>query len=290
MSGERVKADLMAILLEFAESEGGRPSLKEFLELFKWPSEAIYSAPLEFEATLADGTVYSGPAESRVSEMNDSVFTELTDFLASLSGEDNEGPVSPHGLANILLEFINDEAENFVDVPSGGISSLFVSGAGGVDRPDVGDLLAIPVDGGWYAVIVVARNRFGVALGIFGEKLPSLEAVHPEPSSACKFPVYSDDTEVVNGAWKVVGRNEGLLSAFPAEPEIYHSPSLAFPGFDFGEFGAAESPSGTVRLIDGAEANAVGISTGSYRQAFTGEFLQESLDGLVRRWRQSDPQ
>ncbi|MGA5317899.1 hypothetical protein ACPCTK_27840 [Streptomyces pseudogriseolus] len=288
MSGERVNAKLMAILLEFSETAGGRPSLKEFLELFKWSSEAIYSAPLEFEATLADGTAYSGPAESRVSEMGDSVFTDVADFLAGLSGEDGGGPVPPNDLANILLEFVNSEAANLVDVSGGDISRLVIAGAGSSARPEVGDILAVPVDDAWYAVIVVARNRFGVAFGIFGEKFRSLDAVHPEHSSACKFPVYSDDAEVMNGSWQVVGRDEGLLSAFPAEPEIYHSPNAAFPGFDFGEFGSAESPSGAVRLIDGAEASAVGISTGSYRQAFTGKFLQQSLDGLVKRWRQSE--
>ncbi|CAL9523281.1 hypothetical protein QWL27_29025 [Streptomyces thermocarboxydus] len=288
MSGERVNAKLRAILLEFSETAGGRPSLKEFLELFKWSSEAIYSAPLEFEATLADGTAYSGPAESRVSEMGDSVFTDVADFLAGLSDEDGGGPVPPNDLANILLEFVNSEAANLVDVSAGDISRLVIAGAGSSARPEVGDILAVPVDDAWYAVIVVARNRFGVAFGIFGEKFRSLDAVHPEHSSACKFPVYSDDTEVVNGSWQVVGRDEGLLSAFPAEPEIYHSPNLAFPGFDFGEFGSAESPSGAVRLIDGAEASAVGISTGSYRQAFTGKFLQQSLDDLVKRWRQSE--
>ncbi|MEU3280716.1 hypothetical protein [Streptomyces antibioticus] len=287
MSGEHVDAKLMAILLEFSETAGGRPSLKEFLELFKWSSEAIYSAPLEFEATLVDGTAYSGAAESRVFDMSDSVFTDVTDFLAGLSGEDGGSPVSPNDLANILLEFVNSEAANLVDVSAGGISRLSVTGAGSVARPEVGDILAIPGDGAWYAVIVVARNRFGVAFGIFGEKFSSLDAVHPDRSSACKFPVYSDDVEVVNGSWHVVGRDADLLSAFPAEPEIYHSPSLAFPGFDFGEFGAAESPSGAVRLIDGTEARAVGISTGSYRQAFTGEFLQQSLDDLVKRWRQT---
>lgn len=288
MSGERVNAKLMAILLEFSDTAGGRPSLKEFLELFQWSSEAIYSAPLEFEATLADGTVYSDPAESRVSEMGDSVFTDVADFLAGLSDEEGGGPVSPNDLANILLEFVNSEAANLADVSGGDVSRLSIAGAGRVARPKVGDILAVPADGAWYAVIVVARNRFGVALGIFGERFRSLDAVHPERSSACRFPVYSDDTEVVNGSWRVVGRDEGLLSAFPAEPEIYHLPSLTFPGFDFGEFGAAESPSGAVRLIDGTEASAVGISTGSYRQAFTGKFLQQSLDDLVKHWRQSE--
>ncbi|MGW1966218.1 hypothetical protein ACWCPD_38890 [Streptomyces sp. NPDC001935] len=281
MNSGRAEAKLAGILLEFSEAAGGRPSLKELLELFKWSSEPVYSAPLEFEATLADGTAYSSPAESRVFEMNDSIFSDTTDFLSSLSDESGGEPASPDYLANFLLAFVNSESANLVDVSSGDISRLSIVETGSVAPPEAGDIVAIPVDGAWYAVIVIARNRFGVALGIFGEKFQLLEAVHPNRSSVYEFPVYCDDAEVVNGSWPVVGRDVELLSEFPAEPEIYHSPNSLFPGFDFGEFGAAESPEGAIRLIGSDESRAVGISTGSYRQVYTGEILQQSLDGLV---------
>ncbi|MEU5324128.1 hypothetical protein AB0G67_46525 [Streptomyces sp. NPDC021056] len=286
MSSERTDTKLVQILLEFSETAGGRPSLKEFLELFKWASDAIYSAPLEFEVTLTDGSAYSGPAESRVPEIDDSLFTDVIDFLSGLPDEGG-GPASPNVLKDILLAFINSDAANLSDVHSG-VSGLTITETGGVARPEVGDILAVPVDGSWYAMIVLARNRFGVAFGIFAESFHSLEAVLPERSSACKFPVYSDDAEVVNGSWKVIGHDDNLISAFPSEPEVYHSPKFAFPGFDFGEFGAAESPTGDIRLIDANEARAVGISTGNYSQSYTGEFLQQSLDGLVRHWRQPE--
>lgn len=145
MIRERAYAKLTEILLEFSETAGGRPSLKEFLELFKWPSDAIYSSPLKFEATLADGTVYSGPTGSRVSEMNDSVFTDLTDFLAGLSGEEGGNPVPPNDLANVLLAFINSEAANLVDVSSGDVSGLSITGTGSVAPPEVGASWLFPL-------------------------------------------------------------------------------------------------------------------------------------------------
>ncbi|MFB6904588.1 hypothetical protein ACQZM9_11570 [Streptomyces sp. P11-1] len=283
MSGDHVRVKLAAIVLEFSEMTGSLPSLKEFLQLLEWSSDGIYSTPLAFEATLADGTVYSGPEGSQVPELSDSLFTDVADILAGLSDEGSKNPVPPSDLADILLPFINDEAATFMDVSSGDVSRLSTAATGSATKPEAGDILAIPANGSWYAGIVVARNRFGVAFGIFREKFDSLASVSPRHSTACKFPVYSDDAQVLNGAWEVVGHDESLLSTFPDEPEIYHSPIPVWPGRDFGEFGAAETPAGDIRLIDGDEARVVGIASGSYRQSYTSEFLQQSLESLEIR-------
>ncbi|MFC9295786.1 hypothetical protein ACFTWH_10740 [Streptomyces sp. NPDC057011] len=281
MNGDRTNVKLAAIVLEFSEGAGSLPSLKEFLQLLEWSSNSIYSAPLAFEATLVDGTTYSGPEGSRVPELSDSMFTDAADLLAGLSDGRTGSPMPPSDLADILLRFINNEAANLLDVSSGEVAQLSIAATGSAAKPEAGDILAIPADDGWYAVIVVARNRFGVALGLFRGKFDSLTSVNPQHSSACKFPVYSDDAQVLNGSWEVVRRDETLLSAFPDEPEIYHSPIPVWPGRDFGEFGAAETPAGDVRLIDGDEARAVGLSSGSYRQSYTSEFLQQSMNSLV---------
>ncbi|MEW2608443.1 hypothetical protein AB0894_32180 [Streptomyces sp. NPDC047916] len=283
MSGARSNAKLAAIVLEFSELTGNFPSLKEFLQLLEWSSDAIYSTPLAFEATMADGTVYCGPEHSRVPELRDSAFTDTADIIASLSDEGNGAPMPPSDLADALLTFINSGSANLADVSSGEISQLAIATTGNVDKPEPGDILAIPADNSWYAVIVVARNRFGVALGLFQEKFDSMASVDPRHSTACNFPVYSDDAQVLNGSWGVVGHDTTLLSAFPREPEIYHSPILKWPTRNFGEFGAAETPTGDIRLIDAGEARDVGLVNGSYRQSYTSEFLQQSLGGLVSR-------
>ncbi|MFF3379929.1 hypothetical protein ACFYXF_44120 [Streptomyces sp. NPDC002680] len=283
MSSDDVSVKLAAILLEFSEMVGSSPSLKEFLQLLEWSWDGVYSTPLAFKATLTDGTVYSGPEGSRVPELGDSMFTDMADILADLSDERSGRPVSPSDLVDILLPFINDEAVNLVDVSSGDVSRLSIAVTGSATEPEVGDILAIPADGIWYAVIVVARNRFGVAVGIFREEFDSLASVHPQLSVAWQFPVYSDDAQVLNGSWEVVGHDESLLAAFPVEPEIYHSPIPVWPGRDFGEFGAAETPAGDIRLIGSGEARAVGIMDGSYRQSYSSEFLQQSMGSLVSR-------
>ncbi|MFM9555044.1 MULTISPECIES: hypothetical protein [Streptomyces] len=283
MSGDRVRAELAKIVFKLSETLGSRPSLKEFLQLLEWSSDGVYSEPLVFEVTRTDGAAYSGPEESRVPELSDSMFTDVADILAGLSDEEGGSPVSPSDLADILLSFINDESAKLIDVSGGDIAQLSASVTKSAVRPDVGDILAIPSGGIWYAAIVVARNRFGVAFGIFRDAFDSVAAVDPRRSIACKFPVYSDDVQVLNGSWEMVGHDKSLLSSFPDEPEIYHRPIPGWPGRDFGEFGAAENPAGDIRLIDGDEARAVGISSGGYRQSYSSEFLQQSLDGLVGR-------
>ncbi|MEH0630760.1 MULTISPECIES: hypothetical protein [Streptomyces] len=283
MSSSDASAKLAAILLEFSDMVGSRPSLEEFLQLLEWSSGGIYSPPLTFEATLADGTVYTGPGGSRVPELSDSIFTDMADILAGLLDEGSENPMSTSDLVGILLPFVNDEAASLMDVSSGDVSQLSIAGGSSIAEPKVGDILAIPVDNAWYAVIVVARNRFGVALGIFRDKFHSQESVYPRRSAVRTFPVYSDDVQVLNGSWKVIGHDESFLSMFPVEPEIYHSPIPAWPGREVGEFGAAETPAGDIRLIDGDEARTVGIVDGSYRQSYSSELLQQSLGGLVSR-------
>ena len=65
----------------------------------------------------------------------------------------------------------------------------------------------------------------------------------------------------------------------PAEPEIYHKPGQwSDLGIDTGEFGAAETGNGTIRLIGPDEAREVGLLDGTYRQVETAEVLQRRLD------------
>jgi hypothetical protein len=53
---------------------------------------------------------------------------------------------------------------------------------------------------------------------------------------------------------------------------------LKWPGVDLGEFGAAESPAGIIRLIGAQEAREVGLLGGAYQQTYMGEVLQQLLD------------
>ncbi len=83
-----------------------------------------------------------------------------------------------------------------------------------------------------------------------------------------------------DGTWPVVGHDEGLLAAFPSEPEIYHWPDPTWPGI--GEFGSAETAADVRRDISEAEAREVGLLDGTYCQVYLEEELQAKLaDGTL---------
>jgi len=82
---------------------------------------------------------------------------------------------------------------------------------------------------------------------------------------------------ITDGTWPIVAHDDDLLAHFPANPEIYHKPN-AWPGIiDTGEHGAAETADGTMRLIDAAEAETVGLHDGTYRQTRTAQHLEQRL-------------
>ncbi|MFJ7592955.1 hypothetical protein ACIQZO_37395 [Streptomyces sp. NPDC097617] len=281
-SQERFSADLKALLLELCEQMGGSPTLSEFLEILEWSSDDIYSGPLKFEAVLADRIVTSESNQTRVPELSDSIFSDVASALSVLVNGSGSH-VTPQELASILLIFVNDQEGNLLDVTRGDVASLSVMLAGSVVEVAVGDVLGIPAaDGSWYAAVVVARNRFGLALGLFRTRFEMCPSMHSEGLAPHGFPIYTDDAMVSNGSWEVIGHGDARVAQFPPEPEIYHSPGF-WPGVDAGEFGAAESPSGGIRLIGSEEACAVGLADGTYQHSYMSEFLGQSLGALMDR-------
>ncbi|MFI8338474.1 hypothetical protein ACIF8W_00060 [Streptomyces sp. NPDC085639] len=281
-SQERFSADLEALLLELCEQMDGPPTLSEFLEILEWSADDIYSGPLKFEAVLADRIVTAESNQTRVPELSDSIFSDVASVLSALA-KGSGTHVTPQGLASILLIFVNDHAGNLLDVARGDVTSLSVALAGSGVEVVVGDVLGIPAtDGSWYAAVVVARNRFGLALGLFQTRFEFCPSMHSEGFVPHGFPLYTDDAMLSNGSWEVIGHDDTLVAHFSPDPEIYHSPGF-WPGVDVGEFGAAESPSGDIRLIGREEARAVGLAAGTYQHSYMSEFLGQSLGGLMDR-------
>ncbi|WP_432066372.1 hypothetical protein [Streptomyces sp. C10-9-1] len=275
---------LAALSNEFAAQVGKRPSLGELLELLGWASHGVYPAPLAFKAKLKGGRRYSGLSRSLVGELNDSTFIDAASFLASIAEGASGQPLSPSGLASSLVLTLKESGISLEDVAGEEVAELTVDTAKKPAKPRIGDVLAIPVSGGEYRMAsVVARNRFGTALGFLRGRFSVPRPVSGERLAARQFPIYTDDRLVATGAWRVVGHDESLLSLFPAEPEIYHAPDLRWPGIDLGEFGAAEKPSGEIRLIGIDEARAVGLLDGTYRQSYLGEFLEQFMEDSVDR-------
>jgi hypothetical protein len=281
---------LEGVSADFADLIGRPPTLGELLEVLGWAipanndaADATFAPPMTFKANLKGNRRYASAEESRVGELNDSIFSDATDHLIALI-EDLDAatgaPVSPQLFASAILQVLRTGQITLADVSGGDVRKLAVNGPTRNPKPKVGDVVAIPAQrGGYHLAVVVARNRFGTALGLFYGTSP-LPRLGPAARRAPRpHPVHTNDRLIVTGVWRVVDHDETLLSLFPAEPEIYHKPGQwSDIGIDTGEFGAAETADGTIRLIGPDEAREVGLLDGTYRQVETADFLQRRLD------------
>lgn len=285
-----VAAGLAEVASDFADEVGGPITLAEFLEVLGWAvpanSEAIdgvFPQPLTFKVTLTGGERYGSDEPSRVPELNDAVFEDAGECQAALAerlSAATGAPVTPRRLAEALLQVLRSGRIPLADVQGADIRGLTAEAPGKRSpRPRPGDVLAIPaLRRGHHLAVVLARNRFGTALGLFEGRSPQ-GRLDPELREAPRrHPVYTEESQLGNGVWKIVGHDESLLALFPADPPIYHEPD-AWPGIvDTGEFGAAETADGSLRFIDADEAREVGLQDGTYRSGYLAEQLPKILD------------
>ena len=61
------------------------------------------------------------------------------------------------------------------------------------------------------------------ALGLFADTFPSPRAAALGTKATVPYVVHTDEQQLVNGVWKVIGHEESLMALFP-EPEIYSRP------------------------------------------------------------------
>ncbi|WBB58741.1 hypothetical protein O7599_24390 [Streptomyces sp. WMMC500] len=279
---EALAPKLAALATEFEEQVGKRPSLGELLELLGWASHGVYPVPLAFNVKLKGGKRYSSLGRSLVGELNDSIFVDAASFLSAMAKGASGRLLPTSELASSLVLTLKDSRISLEDVAREEVAELTVHTAKKPTKPRIGDVLAIPASGGGYRIAsVVARNRFGTALGFIRGRFDVPRPASGERLVVHQFPIYTDDRLVATGAWRVVGHDENLLSLFPAEPEIYHAPDLQWPGIDLGKFGAAEKAAGEIRLIEIDEARAVGLLDGTYRQSYLGELLEQFMESSL---------
>ncbi|TCO57277.1 hypothetical protein [Actinocrispum wychmicini] len=275
---EDVLAGLAEAATDFADETGGGPTLAEFLELVGWSAPTDLPTPLPLKATLNGGRSYQNAEKSRVPELNDHIFEDVRELLGTLT-ERIGGPVTPQQFADGVLGLIRSGRIPLTDIPGVDVQKLTAEVSGKrVMKPKIGDIVGIPAAAGGYRLgVVLGRNSFGTALGLFhgtsadGSLDPALRG-NPR-----KHPVYTEESLVKDGTWKVFGHDDSLRDLFPADPPIYHKPG-AYPGVDTGEFGAAETADGTMRMIDQDEAAETGLRDGTYRQAYAAAYLQKVLD------------
>lgn len=274
---------------ELAAGLGTAPTLQEFFDVLAWSapenSDSALSdlpSPLSFTATLASGARYRPAAPSRVGDLGDAAFVAATEFLAAAIPEaaepaaaDTPQPGGTEATTELITRLLHEAAPEFADVSAADIAAIVVQGAKNKPkRLTMGNLVAIPaICGGFHLAVVLTRNRFGTALGIFRgvHRRPADPQPVLEPSGVH---VYTDEQLVKRGEWQVVGGDEALVAGFAAEPEIYHRPRNSGV---VGPNGAAETAGGALRQIDAAEAARVGLTDGTYRQTRLGEHLPQFL-------------
>lgn len=138
-----------------------------------------------------------------------------------------------------------------------------------------GDLIAIPTqDSHWRFALYLTSNRFGTVLGLFSEK-----ANDPRPPQQLtpNVAIYSGERLIKNGRWRIIGFRSELLGLFPENLEILHQKNHAMPRSKIGEFGAAESPDGTMRQLEQGEDASFGFVGKNYIQSY----LEEHLESLL---------
>jgi hypothetical protein len=288
---DEASSDLAEVAAELAEALDGPLTLAEFLELLGWAvpsgSEAIdgvFPEPLRFKVALRGNKPYRSDRASRVHDLDDHPFEEarehsrvLVERMCAASG----APVTPQQFASAILQVLRTGHILLADVEPEDIRKLTAEvPRKRIVKPRPGDVLAIPVRNGGYhmAVVIIARNRFGMALGLFCGISAEGRLDAGLRRSPRKYPLYTGTNLVEDGTWKITDHDDSLLALFPSDPPIYHRPN-AWPGVaDTGEFGAAETADGTLRLIGPDEAREVGLQDGSYRSVILPEYLEKLLD------------
>ncbi|MFC9993764.1 hypothetical protein [Nocardia sp. NPDC127526] len=286
---DMVVQGLVDVCEEFGAACAGPPTLAELLEILGWavPDDGDYvdgsfASPLPLSATLRGGQRYRSEQPSRVGELNDHVFVDAQDLnIAVLQRicEITGAPATPQQFAGVMLAALRSGRVRPADTCGSDIGALTAPRARYARKTTPGDLFAIPVGPGAYRIaVVLIRNQFGTAVGLFEGRSADGQASTGILGSPRPHPVYTDESLIKNGTWIFAGHNTDVLAAFPADPEIYHAPHVWEEiDIDTGEFGAAETADGRMRMIDSSEARDIGLTDNSYRQCVTAEHLQDLL-------------
>ncbi|WP_052850258.1 hypothetical protein [Streptomyces avicenniae] len=282
---DQALTQLTELVENIAEELEDQPTLGEFLEVLGWAIPTGNSAladavalPQQFKTTLRKGRRYAPAGNSRIGDLTDATFSDATDLLAFLAEHAHAasgGPVGVTELTAAVVTVLTSAPISFADVNTGELLRITPAGPPRrVPKPKSGDIVAIPAkDGGFHMAVVLVRNRFGTALGLFRGTFSTPRVGGSERQAAVPYPVYTDEELIAEGGWRTVGHDPDLSALFPHEPEIYHR-----PGTDQSPYGVAETAGGRMRHIKRAEAEAVGLLDGTYRQIHQSDYVQKHLD------------
>ncbi|MEV6909081.1 hypothetical protein [Amycolatopsis sp. NPDC051071] len=270
----------------FAEEIDGKPTLGEFLEVLSLsvqPGEdALASAPfpLLIKAKKKGNRWYKTEPSDRVASLNDNTFSEAGAFLTLLIDRSSAGsaqPMSTESLASRVLEVLKASSCFFADIAVGNIQALSLP-ATKVVQPKVGDVIAIPAEPrGYHLAVVLGADTMGLAIGLLAGVFSRPRVGDVVRHRARHIPIYTGHRLIRNATWPIVGNSSALLELFPDPPEVYWK-AVTDSGHRFGEYGGAGPLEGPFRLLDKAEAEAVGLLDGTYRATYMEEYFQKQLN------------
>lgn len=290
---EMASRDLKELSNEFADASGRPPRLKEVLALIGDALQSnredllrdVNGPSVNRLVAISSGNKHPLPAgEESLSDSTDSVYVVASDLVHDISARftsiGGERP-SIAEFCDILAQAISRcPVDSISDVPESGVIQLTAElSKPSRAKPRIGDIVAIPSPSSLpYVASVVARNRFGTAYGFFKDPAQPKRLSSQHHPDVLRHPIYSTEIAIASGRWKIVGHDEQLLSLFPADPEIFHRAGKP----QTGTFGAAETASGAMRIIDAQEAEEIGLLNGGYRQTYICEFLENQLPALLK--------
>jgi hypothetical protein len=255
-------------LAEAIEDTLGRPpTLAELPEVLGWAARPLTGT----RPTITPKVRGKASTENQAAELPDHVHDTAAELVNAVTKDVRK-------LGDIVLAGLKQAGEGVLsDVDPADITAIKIDKPTGPKRPKPGDLFGIPVDDHRVVpAVVITKNDFGLALGLFGEPVEppvSLNARTP----IRKRPVYTDQERIADGSWPSLGHDTKLLKLFPADPEMYYPPRNDIPGMDYGPHGTAESPDGSTRDLTEQEAREIGVLDPGYQQIWSPDDLQAEL-------------
>ena len=289
---------------EFADEVERRPTSAELFELLTWGAKSsggeFFSDAHPADITLLKPQLRKGARlletwdardedRSALRDLNDAAYVVASDLVGDVSTAVEEQTGEPPTLRRFCEIIVGGLRLCDEGLLSDVRPSDIVAVKADVKKQKrssakVGDIIAVPAKNGEHFIgVVLDKNKFGVAYGFFrgtSRIKPVGARSHPP---ADRHPVYSSDLHMAGGRWKVIGHDEGLLSLFPSEPELYYRKYPDDNNPAIGPYGAAENAAGRIRHVSKEEAEEVGLLSGEYRQVRLPEQVESYLNSKLER-------
>ena len=271
----------------FNEELDRKPRLSEFFSLILWSIRNDVTELFDENAEGIKMKTKSGVVRIQYNEtmdhlgdLNDNCFTASAEAIARLSKEMNQGKGSKVKVLNLLESIVQILKTN----PTGYFEDFNQKDIEKIDvliskqkkiRPKKGDVIAIPLSANLFAAcIFITKTSFGSALGIFNKKYHRIIPNELKDAPVLNFPIFTTDSSIETGDWKILFNDPGLLAHFPENPERYHSPLLTEQAKPYG---LAETSDGQLRKLSRQESESIGISEAGFEQVLTPEEVDNYL-------------